>query len=78
LAEAGIEGIKSGMVVGLGTGRAASRAIQALGRRAKDEKLKIKCVATSEASEQLAKEVGLDVIDFALVEQVDYLFDGAD
>jgi ribose 5-phosphate isomerase A len=78
LAEAGIAQIKSGMVVGLGTGRAASRAIRALGRRIKDEGLEIKCVATSEASEKVAKEVGLEVIDFALVEQVDFLFDGAD
>jgi ribose 5-phosphate isomerase A len=78
LAEAGIEQIKTGMLVGLGTGRASSRAIRALGKRVKDEGLKIKCVATSEASERLAREMGLEVIDFALVERVDYLFDGAD
>lgn len=78
LALAGIERIESGMVVGLGTGRTASRAIRALGERAAREKLEIKCVSTSEASEQLARKVGLEVIDFALVEHVDYLFDGAD
>jgi len=78
LARAGIEQIQSGMIVGLGTGRTASRSIRALGERVKREGLDIKCVATSEASERIAKEVGLELIDFALVEQVDYLFDGAD
>ena len=78
LAEAGIEKVASGMLVGLGTGRSASRAICALGDRVKRENLKIKCVATSEASERLAKEHGLEVVDFALVERVDLLFDGAD
>lgn len=78
LAQAGIEQITSGMVVGLGTGRSASRAIQALGKRVKEEGLDIKCVATSEASERLAREVGLPVIEFAMVEEVDYMFDGAD
>lgn len=78
LAQAGIEQITSGMVVGLGTGRSASRAIEALGRRVTGEGLDVKCVATSEASERLAREVGLEVIEFAMVEEVDYLFDGAD
>jgi ribose 5-phosphate isomerase A len=78
LAEAAIEEIKSGMIVGLGTGRTAARGIRALGERVKEEKLDIKCVSTSEAAEKLAKEVGLPIIDFALVEEIDYVFDGAD
>lgn len=78
LAETAIEGIKSGMIVGLGTGRTAARGIRALGERFKDEKLDIKCVSTSEAAEKLAKDVGLPMIDFALVEEIDYVFDGAD
>ena len=66
------------MIVGLGTGRTAARGIRALGERFKEEKLDIKCVSTSEAAEKLAKEVGLPIIDFALVEEIDYVFDGAD
>jgi len=66
------------MIVGLGTGRTAARGIRALGERFKEDKLDIKCVSTSEAAEKLAKEVGLPIIDFALVEEIDYVFDGAD
>ncbi len=66
------------MTVGLGTGRAASRGIRALGERVRNEKLDIKCVATSEVAETLAHEVGLKTIDFAGVERLDFMFDGAD
>lgn len=78
LAEAAVAEINSGMVVGLGSGRTATRCIRSLGDRVRDEKLEIQCVPTSVASEELAKELGLEIIDFALVEQIDYLFDGAD
>jgi len=78
LADAAIAEIETGMMVGLGTGRAATRGIKALAERVKAEGLDIKCVATSEASEALAKQLDLDVVDFALIEHVDFLFDGAD
>lgn len=78
LAQAAIAPIERGMVVGLGTGRAASRCIRALAERAQSEQLDLTCVATSKAAEQLATELGLKVIDFANVSRVDYLFDGAD
>lgn len=78
LAEAAVAEIQSGMIVGLGTGRTASRGIRALASRVREEKLDIRCVSTSEASERLAKELGLNVIEFCNVEAVDYLFDGAD
>ncbi|MBX3352514.1 MAG: ribose-5-phosphate isomerase RpiA [Phycisphaeraceae bacterium] len=78
LAEMAVAPVRSGMVVGLGTGRAASRGIRALAARAQREGLSIECVATSEASAELARALGLKVIEFAGVERVDYLFDGAD
>ena len=78
LAEAAVAEIQSGMIVGLGTGRTASRGILALGRRIREEGLQIQCVATSHASETLARSYHIPIIDFALVERVDYLFDGAD
>lgn len=78
LAAEAVKDITPGMTVGLGTGRTAKRGIQALAERVKDEGLAVKCVPTSNGSEQLARELGLDVMDFALVERIDYLFDGAD
>lgn len=78
LAHAAVEPISSAMVVGLGTGRAAARAIHALAARAHAEKLDVTCVATSEASARLAESLGLRVRSMDEIERVDYLFDGAD
>ncbi len=66
------------MLVGLGTGRTARRGVRALAERVRAEGFKVDCVASSEGTEQLARELELRVVDFALVEEVDYLFDGAD
>ena len=78
LADAAVAGIRNGMVVGLGTGRAATRGIHALARRAAAERLNLRCVATSKASADLATQLGLQVEPMEGVESVDYLFDGAD
>lgn len=78
LAEAAVAEIRSGMVVGLGTGRTAARAIRALADRVEQEKLDIKCVPTSHVTETLARALRLPLADFAMLERVDYLFDGAD
>jgi ribose 5-phosphate isomerase A len=78
LAAAAIEEIRSGMTVGLGTGRAATRGIEALAVRAAREQLDLVCVATSQASEDLGRRLGLKVKPMEGVEAIDYLFDGAD
>lgn len=78
LGEAAVAEIQSGMVVGLGTGRTASRGILALARRVREEGLQIHCVPTSHVAETLARANQLSILDFAMVERVDYLFDGAD
>jgi ribose 5-phosphate isomerase A len=78
LALAAVEPVTAGMIVGLGTGRAASRAIETLARRAHAERIDLVCVATSHASEAFAKRLGLRVVPMEGVERVDYLFDGAD
>jgi ribose 5-phosphate isomerase len=70
--------VRSGMMVGLGTGRAAARAVQALAAKVKAESLTITCVSTSIRTAELATSLGLKVVDFAKVERVDFLFDGAD
>ena len=55
LADAAIGDIQSGMVVGLGTGRAASRGILALHTRVREEGLDVTVVATSHATETQAR-----------------------
>ncbi|MEL7473428.1 MAG: ribose 5-phosphate isomerase A, partial [Planctomycetota bacterium] len=78
LAQEAVAPIESGMIVGLGTGRAAERGIRALAHRVKAETLDIQCVSTSDRSEKVAADLGLNCVDFASVETLNYLFDGAD
>lgn len=78
LAEAAVAEIESGMIVGLGTGRTSGRALLALHQRVREDGLSIKCVPTSHATETQARALGLTVVDFAMIEAVDYMFDGAD
>jgi ribose 5-phosphate isomerase A len=78
LAQEATAPIRSGMTVGLGTGRAASRAVRALAARVGAESLRVTCVSTSDATTELARSLGLTVVEFSGVDRVDYLFDGAD
>jgi ribose 5-phosphate isomerase A len=78
LALAAVAPIAQNMVVGLGTGRAASRAIRALADRVSCEGLRLRCVSTSEATSELARQLELPMTDLSQVEMIDYLFDGAD
>lgn len=78
LASAAVAEIVSGMTVGLGAGLAAARGIHALAQRVADEGLDINCVGASERSEDLGRSLGLKIIDFALLEEIDVLIDGAD
>ena len=78
LARAAIEEVRAGMVVGLGSGRAAARAIAGLARRARDEKLDLRCVATSRASAIQAEDLGLRLVALEDAGRVNLLFDGAD
>ncbi len=67
--------ITDGMRVGLGTGRSAAAAIRALGVRIA-QGLTCTGVATSVASESLAREVGVELT--GLRDNLDIAFDGAD
>jgi ribose 5-phosphate isomerase A len=78
LAAAAVEKICAGMTVGLGTGRTATRAIEALARRVSAERMSLLCVATSRVSDRLGRQLGLRVRAMEAVERIDYLFDGAD
>ena len=52
------------MLVGLGTGSTAAHAVRLLGERVRAG-LAVRAVATSHATERLAAECGIPVIDFA-------------
>jgi ribose 5-phosphate isomerase A len=65
---------EDGMTVGLGTGTTVAELIPALGAR----RLAIICVATSPASEELARACGLDVRPFTDIDRLDLAIDGAD
>lgn len=75
--EKAAEYVKSGMLVGLGTGSTAYFAIKKLGERMRQE-LKIQAVATSLATEKLAKEENIPLIALADVDSLDVTIDGAD
>jgi len=75
--EKATEYIQDGMIVGLGTGSTAFYAIQKIGKLVKDG-LQIKCVPTSKATEQLANELGIPLLDIADVRSIDLTIDGAD
>ncbi|MCP8889377.1 ribose-5-phosphate isomerase RpiA [Sphingomonas faeni] len=76
-AVAAVAEVRMGMLVGLGTGSTAAFAIRALGDRVA-QGLAIRAVVTSDASDKLAREVGIEVLDFAAVARVDLTIDGAD
>lgn len=69
--------VRSGMIVGLGTGSTALFAIEAIGKMV-NQGLSIKAVASSVASEQKAKHAGITISPFDQMEQIDIYIDGAD
>ena len=73
-AEAAVQEVIDGMVVGLGTGTTAAYVVPALARR----RLDIRCVATSTATAEAAREAGLDVAAFEGIDHIDLAIDGAD
>src|SRR5437870_2146984 len=72
-AEAAVQHVTDGMLVGLGSGDTAARAIRRLAGR------RITCVATSEAAAHLGRTVGLEVrAPEELGGPLDLTIDGAD
>ncbi|MGA8939233.1 MAG: ribose-5-phosphate isomerase RpiA [Acidobacteriaceae bacterium] len=69
--------VEDGMVVGLGTGTTSVKFIHALGERVKAG-LKIRCVASSDASAALGRSLGMDVRALAELPELDVYIDGAD
>src|SRR3954453_6509903 len=78
--ERALEFIKEGMIAGLGSGRASTEFIKLLGARVKAG-LKIRGVPSSEASDQLARQLGIPMltVDESLAAGgIDVYVDGAD
>ncbi len=76
--EAAVEFIEAGMVIGLGTGSTASYMIQALARRLQAGLKIVGAVPTSEATEQLARSLGIPLTDLDTYPELDLAIDGAD
>ena len=75
--EKATEYIKDGMTVGLGTGSTAKYLVEKVGEMVKNG-LKIQAVATSWATENMAKELGISLIDVNDVDYIDVAIDGVD
>jgi ribose 5-phosphate isomerase A len=74
-AEAAAELVTDGMTVGLGTGSTVAHLLPALARRRLRE---LRCVATSEATADQARELGLPLEPFDQLDRLDIAIDGAD
>jgi ribose 5-phosphate isomerase A len=74
-AEAAAELIEDGMTVGLGTGSTVAFLLPAIAARGLSG---IRCVATSVATEQQARELGIPVEEFSELERLDIAIDGTD
>lgn len=74
---AALDEVRDGMIVGLGTGSTANYFIEALGRRVTDG-LRVRAIATSEASYRLAVEVGVPMASLDDYPEIHVTVDGAD
>lgn len=69
--------VKDGMNVGLGTGSTAKFMIEKIGELVK-QGYNLTCAATSVQSEELAKSLGIKVVDIDEIGHLDITIDGAD
>src|SRR5678815_2303061 len=74
---AALDEIRSGMVVGLGTGSTATHFIRGLGERVRAG-MKVVAIPTSEESRRLAEQVGVPLTTFKEHLDIDVTVDGAD
>jgi ribose 5-phosphate isomerase A len=77
IAERALTRVASGMVLGLGTGRAAEAFIERLAERSRAG-LRVRGVPTSKRSDELARRLNLEVVSFDEIDRIDIAFDGAD
>ena len=74
-AEAAAELVEDGMTVGLGTGSTVAHLLPAIAARGLEG---IRCVATSVATEEQARGLGIPVEDFSELTRLDVAIDGTD
>src|SRR2546423_2247657 len=72
-----VEFIEDGMTVGLGTGSTAYWMVESLGERV-HAGLKVRGVPTSKRTEEQARKLGIPLVTFAEVQELDLAIDGAD
>jgi ribose 5-phosphate isomerase A len=77
IARRALELVDDGATVGLGSGRAATSFIRALGERVRGG-MRVRGVPTSEGSAAVAREYGIPLIDMAEADVIDITVDGAD
>ncbi len=70
--------VEDGMRLGLGSGSTAACAIEAIGRRVREEGLHVQGVPTSYAAERRARTCGIPLVTLDDVEALDLALDGAD
>lgn len=70
--------VKDNTILGLGSGRAATAFVKALGQHIKEKKLTIRAVPTSLQIKLVAEQSGIHVIDAEQIQKIDIVFDGAD
>ncbi len=76
-AAAAVSHVQDGQLVGLGTGSTAKHVVRLLGERVRAG-LKIRGVATSRATAELAREVGIPLVETENTWTIDVAIDGAD
>ncbi|UYQ91252.1 ribose-5-phosphate isomerase RpiA [Chitinophaga horti] len=76
-AEAAVAMVKDAQVVGLGTGSTAEFAVKAIAERVK-QGLQIKGIPTSDNTAQMARQLGIPLIDINSIDTIDITIDGAD
>ncbi len=76
-AERALEAVEDGNVVGLGTGKAATAFVRGLGERVQSG-LRVTGVPTSQATADLATELGIPLVTLEEAGELDLTIDGAD
>lgn len=78
-AKNGLEFVRNGMALGLGTGSTIAHLIKLLGEKLSSGRLRdVSVVPTSVRSAQLAVDYGIPIINLAQVVELDLVIDGAD
>ena len=77
-AEAAVELVEDGMIIGLGTGSTAAFFVEGLARRISQQRLRIAGIATSEQTAELARSLNVPLTSFAEHTKIDLTVDGAD